>query len=70
LADSTKFDNNPRKMLIEVDNLLISQVDSSLVPNALKVSKQGTVYLFRRQNVWTLVVTSKDTGSGFELEVI
>jgi signal transduction histidine kinase len=65
-----KFEYNPRKIVVEADRMRISQVISNLLGNAVKFTKQGTVYISTENNDGQVVVSVKDTGPGIDPEIM
>ncbi|MDQ4016430.1 MAG: sensor histidine kinase [Thermoproteota archaeon] len=65
-----KFEYSPRKILVEADRMRVSQVLSNLLNNAVKFTKQGTVYISAENKDGQLMVSVKDTGSGIDPEIM
>ena len=65
-----KFEYSTRKILVEADRTRISQVLSNLLNNAVKFTKQGTVYISAENKDGQLIVSVKDTGAGIDPEIM
>ena len=65
-----KFEYTPKKTVVEADRMRISQVISNLLGNAVKFTKQGTVYISTENNDGQVVVSVKDTGPGIDPEIM
>ncbi len=65
-----KFEYSPRKILVEADRMRVSQVLSNLLNNAVKFTKQGTVYISAENKDGQLMVSVKDTGAGIDPEIM
>ena len=65
-----KFEYAPRKIPVEADRMRISQVISNLINNAVKFTKQGTVYISTDNKDGQVVISVKDTGSGIDPEIM
>jgi signal transduction histidine kinase len=65
-----KFEYTPRKIVVEADRMRISQVVSNLLNNAVKFTKEGTVYVSADNKDGQVVVSVKDTGSGIDPEIM
>jgi signal transduction histidine kinase len=65
-----KFEYSSRKILVEADRMRISQVLSNLLNNAVKFTKQGTVYISAENKDGQLMVSVKDTGAGIDPEIM
>jgi signal transduction histidine kinase len=68
--DSIKFQYTPRKIVVEADRMRISQVVSNLLGNAVKFTKQGTVYISADSKDGEAVVSVKDSGTGIDPEIV
>jgi signal transduction histidine kinase len=68
--DSIKFQYTPRKIVVEADRMRISQVVSNLLGNAVKFTKQGTVYISADSKDGEAIVSVKDTGTGIDPEIV
>jgi signal transduction histidine kinase len=68
--DSIKFQYTPRKIVIEADRMRISQVVSNLLGNAVKFTKQGTVYISADSKDGEAIVSVKDSGTGIDPEIV
>jgi signal transduction histidine kinase len=68
--DSIKFQYTPRKIVIIADRMRISQVVSNLLANAVKFTKQGTVYISVDNNDGQAIVSVKDSGTGIDPEIV
>jgi signal transduction histidine kinase len=68
--DSIKFQYTPRKIVVEADRMRISQVVSNLLGNAVKFTKQGTVYISADSKDGEAVVLVKDSGTGIDPEIV
>ena len=67
---SIKFEYAPRKIPVEADRMRISQVISNLLNNAVKFTKQGTVYISTDNKDGQVVISVKDTGPGIDPEIM
>jgi signal transduction histidine kinase len=65
-----KFEYAPRKIPVEADRMRISQVISNLINNAVKFTKQGTVYISTDNKDGQVVISVKDTGPGIDPEIM
>jgi signal transduction histidine kinase len=65
-----KFEYSPRKIVVKADRMRISQVVSNLLTNAVKFTKQGTVYVSADNKEGQVVVSVKDTGPGIDPEIM
>lgn len=65
-----KFEYSPRKIVVKADRMRISQVVSNLLTNAVKFTKQGTVYVSADNKDGQVVVSVKDTGPGIDPEIM
>jgi signal transduction histidine kinase len=65
-----KFEYAPRKIPVEADRMRISQVISNLINNAVKFTKQGTVYISTDNKDGQVVISIKDTGAGIDPEIM
>jgi signal transduction histidine kinase len=65
-----KFEYAPRKIPVEADRMRISQVISNLINNAVKFTKQGTVYISTDNKDSQVVISVKDTGPGIDPEIM
>jgi signal transduction histidine kinase len=65
-----KFEYAPRKIPVEADRMRISQVISNLINNAVKFTKQGTVYISTENKDSQVVISVKDTGPGIDPEIM
>ena len=68
--DSIKFQYTPRKIVVEADRMRISQVVSNLLGNAVKFTKQGTVYISADSKDGEAIVSVKDSGTGIDPEIV
>ena len=69
--DSTiKFQYTLGKIQVEADRMRISQVVSNLLGNAVKFTKQGTIYISTDNKDGQVVVSVKDTGPGIDSEIM
>jgi signal transduction histidine kinase len=69
--DSTiKFQYTLAKIQVEADRMRISQVVSNLLGNAVKFTKQGTIYISTDNKDGQVVVSVKDTGPGIDSEIM
>jgi signal transduction histidine kinase len=69
--DSTiKFQYTLGKIQVEADRMRISQVVSNLIGNAVKFTKQGTIYISTDNKDGQVVVSVKDTGPGIDSEIM
>jgi signal transduction histidine kinase len=68
--DSIKFQYTPRKVVVEADRMRISQVVSNLLGNAVKFTKQGTVYISADSKDGEAIVSVKDSGTGIDPEIV
>jgi signal transduction histidine kinase len=68
--DSIKFQYTPRKIVVEADRIRISQVVSNLLGNAVKFTKQGTVYISADSKDGEAIVSVKDSGTGIDPEIV
>jgi signal transduction histidine kinase len=68
--DSIKFQYTPRKVVVEADRMRISQVVSNLLGNAVKFTKQGTVYISAESKDGEAIVSVKDSGTGIDPEIV
>jgi signal transduction histidine kinase len=69
-SDSIKFQYTPRKIVVEADRMRISQVVSNLLGNAVKFTKQGTVYISADSKDGEAIVSVKDSGTGIDPEIV
>ena len=65
-----KFEYSPRKIVVKADRMRISQVVSNLLTNAVRFTKQGTVYVSADNKDGQVVVSVKDTGPGIDPEIM
>ena len=71
IDDSTiKFQYTLAKIQVEADRMRISQVVSNLLGNAVKFTKQGTIYISTDNKDGQVVVSVKDTGPGIDSEIM
>jgi signal transduction histidine kinase len=68
--DSIKFQYTPRKIVVEADRMRISQVVSNLLGNAVKFTKQGTVYISADSKDGEAIISVKDSGTGIDPEIV
>ena len=64
-----KFEYTPRKIVVEADRIRIAQVVSNLLNNAVKFTKQGTVYISVDNKDGQATVSVKDSGGGIDPEI-
>jgi signal transduction histidine kinase len=68
---SIKFEYyTPRNIVVEADRERISQVISNLLNNAVKFTKQGTIYISEGIKDGHAIVSVKDTGAGIDAEIM
>jgi signal transduction histidine kinase len=65
-----KFEYIPKEILVHADRMRINQVVSNLLNNAVKFTKQGTIYISTDNEDGQVVVSVKDTGSGIDPEIM
>jgi signal transduction histidine kinase len=65
-----KFEYSPGNIVVKGDRMRISQVVSNLLTNAVKFTKQGTVYVSTDNKDGQVVVSVKDTGPGIDPEIM
>jgi signal transduction histidine kinase len=59
-----------RNILVEADRERISQVISNILNNAVKFTKQGTIYISEDIKDGQAIVSIKDTGTGIDPEIM
>ncbi len=59
-----------KNIVVEADRERIIQVISNLLSNALKFTKQGTIYVSEENKDGQAIVSVKDTGTGIDSEII
>ena len=64
-----KFEYTPRKIVVEADRIRIAQLVSNLLNNAVKFTKQGTVYISVDNKDGQATVSVKDSGGGIDPEI-
>ncbi len=76
-TDSLKNENirlsyNPQDILIHADKGRISQVISNLLTNAIKFTKQGTIFINveKKENNNSVIVCVKDSGQGIDSTIL
>ena len=68
--DSIKFQYTSRKIVVEADRMRINQVVSNLLGNAVKLTKQGTVYISADSKDGEAIVSVKESGTGIDPEIV
>src|SRR5919108_1950474 len=66
-----KFEyHTQRNIVVEADRERISQVISNILNNAVKFTKQGTIYISEDIQDGQAIVSIKDTGTGIDPEIM
>ncbi len=67
-----KFEYSPKKITIEADRNRIAQVIANILNNAIKFTKQGTIYISTslEDKDRKVVISVKDTGAGIDPEIV
>jgi signal transduction histidine kinase len=60
----------PGNIVVEADRERLSQVISNLLNNAIKFTKQGTIYISEEIKDGQAIVSVKDTGAGIDPEIM
>ena len=68
--DSIKFQYTSRKIVVEADRMRINQVVSNPLGNAVKLTKQGTVYISADSKDGEAIVSVKESGTGIDPEIV
>jgi signal transduction histidine kinase len=65
-----KIDYTPKNIMVEADRERIIQVISNLLRNAIKFTKEGTIYVSEENRNGQVIVSVKDTGEGIDSEIL
>ena len=70
-ASNIKFEYcTPGNIVVEADRERLSQVISNLLNNAIKFTKQGTIYISEEIKDGQAIVSVKDPGAGIDPEIM
>src|SRR5215831_7631050 len=67
---NNSFSYNPQDIIIHADKGRISQVISNLLTNAIKFTKQGTIFVNVEKKKNSVIVCVKDPGQGIDSSLL